>query len=283
MNPVHEHQVQLTRRHFLRSGVGLAAIASLLRDGSLAQAPSPLPHFAPKAKRVIYLFQSGGPSQMDLFDHKPQLAELRGTELPDSIRKGQRLTGMTATQTSFPIAPSIFKFAQHGQVGRVAQRTAAAHGEGRRRALLHQVDAHRGDQSRPGHHVLPDRLPAGRPAEHRLVAQLRPGQRERGPAGVRRDDLAGQRQYDDQPLYDRLWGSGFLPSKYQGVKFRSGGDPVLYLSNPPGIDRTDAAADARRSRRAEPAASSTRSAIRRSPRASRSTRWRSACRRPCRS
>src|SRR3989454_8191518 len=116
----------LSRRHFLRAtgfGLGAAALASLLADDGLAQDAAAhgglvgLPHFAPRAKRVIYLFQSGAPSQMDLFDYKPRLRDLRGTELPDSIRQGQRLTGMTATQESFPVAPSRFAFRRHGQAG----------------------------------------------------------------------------------------------------------------------------------------------------------------------
>ena len=157
----------LTRRHFFSrasTGIGMAALASLLsgdlrpRRGQPAAGLPGLPHFPPKAKRVIYLFQSGAPSQMDLFDYKPRLAEFRGTELPDSVRMGQRLTGMTATQTSFPVAPSLFKFAQHGQVGRVGQRAAAAHCRRWPTTLLRQVDAHRGHQSRSGRHVLPDRL-----------------------------------------------------------------------------------------------------------------------------
>src|SRR3569623_578629 len=118
-----ENTLQLTRRHFFgrtATGLGVAALASLLgeqnaraNDAEALRGLPGLPHFAPKAKRVIYLFQSGAPSQMDLFDYKPQLAEQRAKELPDSIRRGQRLTGMTATQASFPIAPSKFKFAQH--------------------------------------------------------------------------------------------------------------------------------------------------------------------------
>jgi len=118
----------LTRRTFLgraATGVGVAALANLLGDDLLAQAAAPrgvpglpgFPQFPPKAKRVIYLFQGGGPSQMDLFDYKPELAKWNGTDLPDSIRKGQRLTGMTATQATFPIVPSLFQFAQHGQSG----------------------------------------------------------------------------------------------------------------------------------------------------------------------
>src|SRR5436309_11760985 len=134
MDPRREHQLLLTRRHFLglnATGVGTAALMSLLNDQLRSEelpVPNPpadqpfpalagLPHFAPKAKRVIYLFQSGGPSQMELFDYKPRLAELRGSDLPDSIRKGQRLTGMTASQDRFPVVSSIYKFAQHGHCG----------------------------------------------------------------------------------------------------------------------------------------------------------------------
>src|SRR5262249_3564145 len=125
MQPLPSAVAALTRRHFFgRAGLGLAALATLL-DADLRAAPDAeaqgglpgLPHFAPKAQRVIYLFQSGAPSQMDLFDHKPKLAELRGTELPDSIRKGQRLTGMTSRQESFPVAPSKFAFKRHGKCG----------------------------------------------------------------------------------------------------------------------------------------------------------------------
>src|SRR3984957_4644768 len=113
----------ITRRHFFAKaagGLGAIALSSLLPRSAMAQMPGGLPgfpSFAPKAKRVIYLFQSGAPSQIDLFDHKPKLRDLRGTELPDSIRKGQRLTGMTSGQESFPVAPSKFAFARHGQSG----------------------------------------------------------------------------------------------------------------------------------------------------------------------
>ena len=131
MHPNLENRQLITRRHFFgrtATGVGTAALASLLgKDLSAAargdslERPFPglpaLPHFAPKAKRVIWLFQSGGPSQMDLFDYKPQLDRWRGKDLPDSIRKGQRLTGMTSTQDSFPVVNSVFKFNRHGQSG----------------------------------------------------------------------------------------------------------------------------------------------------------------------
>ena len=137
---------------------------------------------------MIYLFQSGAPSQLDLFDYKPQLAKTHGTDLPDSIRNGQRLTAMTAGQTSFPVAQSIFKFAQHGQSRRVAQRAAAAHRQGGRRLVFHQVDAHRADQSRSGRDVRADRLSARGAAEPGGLGVLRAGDDEPGPARVRRDD-----------------------------------------------------------------------------------------------
>ena len=125
MNPLLESQLLINRRQFFSrtsTGIGVAALASLL-DNDLLQAQTKtgglpdLPHFAAQGQRVIYLFQSGAPSQMDLFDYKPKLQDYQGVELPDSIRKGQRLTGMTATQSKFPVAPSRFKFAQHGKSG----------------------------------------------------------------------------------------------------------------------------------------------------------------------
>ena len=117
MNPLAEHQLNINRRYFFgRMGLGMAGLAGLSHREADGALPG-LPHFAPKAKRVIYLFQSGAPSQLDLFDHKPELAKRRGEDLPDSIRKGQRLTGMTATQEKFPLAPSIYKFQKHGRSG----------------------------------------------------------------------------------------------------------------------------------------------------------------------
>src|SRR5215470_13661820 len=126
MDPVVERNLTLTRRHFFglcSMGIGTAALASLLKENGYAQSADQkiglpgAPHFAPKAKRVIYLYQAGGPSQLDLFDPKPRLEKLRGENLPESIRMGQRLTGMTAHQSSWPTAPSLFKFAQHGKSG----------------------------------------------------------------------------------------------------------------------------------------------------------------------
>ena len=142
-------------------GLGSLALGGLLNPAS-ASIPSPsYLTSAPKAKRVIYLFQSGGPSQMDLFDYKPKLNEEQGKELPDSLRKGQRLTGMSGNQSSLPLVGSPFQFTQHG-------------GD-RRRHYGDQVPLHRSDQSWPGCYVHADRIPDRGPPQHRIVAQLRTG------------------------------------------------------------------------------------------------------------
>ena len=243
MNPLIERQLLLTRRHFFgltSTGIGGAALASLLsRDlvaggEALSGALPGLPHFAPTAKRVIYLFQSGAPSQMDLFDYKPQLAGSFGADLPDSVRKGQRLTTMTSGQTTFPIAPSKFKFAQHGRSGawvsELMPHTAevvddlcfikSVHTE----AINHDpaITFFQTGAQLAGRPSIGSWLSYGLGSENldlpSFVVMISRG------SGV-----------NGQPLYDRLWGSGFLPTKYQGVKFRSVGDPVLYLSNPPGF------------------------------------------------
>src|SRR5947209_4809213 len=229
-----------SRRHFLRAGLGLgsAALAVLLGEdaqGQIDQGLPALPHFAPRAKRVIYLFQSGAPSQMDLFDYKPRLDGLRGKELPDSVRKGQRLTGMTATQSSFPIAPSKFRFAQHGKsrawVSELLPHTAKVVD---RLCFIRSVYTEAINHDPAVTFFQTGAQLAGRPSIGAWLAY--------GLGNASRDLPAfvvmisrGSGNPADQPLYDRLWGSGFLPSRYQGVKFRSGGDPVLYLSNPNGV------------------------------------------------
>jgi hypothetical protein len=244
MHPGDELKLMINRRQFFSrtsTGVGVAALASLLqRDLLAAGKPNTgglpgLPHFAPKAKRVIYLFQSGAPSQMDLFDHKPRLTEFQGTELPDSIRMGQRLTGMTATQSSFPIAPSTFKFAQHGSSGawvsELMPHTAKIVDELCFIKSMH-TEAINHDPAitffQTGAQL------AGRPSIGAWLSYGLGSENQDLPAFVAMVSQ-GSGNPADQPLYDRLWGSGFLPTKYQGVKFRSGDDPVLYLSNPPGI------------------------------------------------
>src|SRR6266403_480404 len=226
----------MTRRHFLlntSSGIGVAALASLLAtDAEASPGLAGLPHFAPKAKRVIYLFQHGAPSQLDLFDYKPKLQEVRGIDLPDSVRKGQRLTGMTAYQAKFPTAPSIFKFSQQGQSGawlsELLPHTAAVADD---ICLIRsmQTEAINHDPAvtffQTGFQI------AGRPSIGSWISYGLGSESEDLPAFV---VMVSQGTGGSQALADRQWGSGFLPTKYQGVKFRSGADPVLYLSNPSG-------------------------------------------------
>ena len=244
MHPYPELGLTSTRRHFLRlgsSGIGAAALATLLNKDLPAKrntSPSTLediPNLSPSAKRIIYLFQSGAPSQMDLFDYKPGLQSLHGTELPDSIRKNQRLTGMTANQSSFPVTPSLFKFSQHGNSGawisELMPHTATIADDLCFVKSMH-TEAINHDPAITFFQTGAQ-LP-GRPSIGSWISYGIGSANEDLPAFVVMvSGLPG-----GQPLYDRLWGSGFLPSSYQGVKFRSIGDPVLYLSNPPGLSRS---------------------------------------------
>jgi hypothetical protein len=241
-DPQFARQDLLTRRHFFSrssTGIGIAALAGLLAEDGRGQGIPDLPHFTPKAKRVIYLFQSGAPSQMDLFDHKPRLADLRATELPDSVRQGQRLTGMTSTQSSFPVAPSIFKFAQHGASGAwlsdLLPHTAKIADE---LTFIHSMHTEAINHDPAVTFFQTGFQLAGRPSIGAWIAYGLGSENKDLPAFVVMVSQ-GSGNPADQPLYDRLWGSGFLPTQYQGVKFRSGGEPVLYLSNPPGVSDAD--------------------------------------------
>lgn len=241
---VSTQQLWMNRRQFFSrtsTGIGVAALASLLNrdllsDEKTGGALPGLPHFPPKAKRIIYLFQSGAPSQMELFDYKPRLMEFQGGELPESIRMGQRLTGMTATQSSFPVASSKFKFAQHGKSGawvsELMPHTAKVADELCFIKSMH-TEAINHDPAitffQTGFQL------AGRPSIGSWLSYGLGSENQDLPAFVAMVSQ-GTGNPADQPLYDRLWGSGFLPTKYQGVKFRSGADPVLYLSNPAGFD-----------------------------------------------
>lgn len=245
MDPNLENCLITTRRHFFgRLGVGLAALATLLqRDAQAAPGSAPtgglpdLPHFPAKAKRVIYLFQSGAPSQMDLFDYKPRLKDLRGTDLPDSIRAGQRLTGMTSRQEHFPIAPSKFRFAQHGKSGAwlsdLLPHTAKVADD---LCFIKSIYTEAINHDPAITFFQTGNQLAGRPSIGTWLSYGLGSENQDLPAFVAMVSQ-GSGNPADQPLYDRLWGSGFLPTKYQGVKFRSVGDPVLYLSNPPGLGK----------------------------------------------
>ena len=232
MNPLTESRLNTNRRYFFgRMGLGLAALSSLWNRDA-AGALQGLPHFAAKAKRVIYLFQSGAPSQMDLFDPKPALANRRGQNLPDSIRKGQRLTGMTATQEEFPLAPTIYKFDKHGQSGmelsELLPHTSKIADE---ICLIRTIHTQAINHDPAITFFQTGAQLAGRPSIGSWVSYGLGSLNENLPTFVALVSGSG-----GQPLYDRLWGNGFLPSKYQGVKFRSVGDPVLFLSNPDGLD-----------------------------------------------
>ena len=248
MNPAREHQLLLTRRQLFgrtAAGIGSAALASLLNerlfaadgDSSLKTLGHlPALHFAPKAKRVIYLHMSGGPSHIDLFDHKPKLQEFNGQELPDSIRMGQRITGMTSGQKSFPCAASIFKFAQHGQSGtwfsELLPHTASIADD---IAVVKSMHTEAINHDPAITYIQTGAQQPGRPSMGSWLSYGLGSENQNMPAYVVMISLASNGA-NDQPLFSRLWGSGFLPSEHQGVRFRSGGEPVLYLSNPAGID-----------------------------------------------
>jgi len=233
--------LQITRRQFLgraATGIGVAALAALLNPklfGAIDSAKLFVPHFAPRARRVIWLTQAGAPSQLDLFDYKPNLRSRFKEELPDSVRGGQRLTGMTSNQKTYPVAPSVFEFKQHGQAGvwlsELLPHTAQVVDELCVIRSLH-TEAINHDPAmtllqtgsqQAGRPSLGSWLSYGLGTENQnlptfVVMISRPS----GPTNA-------------QPLHERMWSAGFLPSIHQGVRFSPGKDPVLFLSNPTGI------------------------------------------------
>ncbi|HEY4263030.1 MAG TPA: DUF1501 domain-containing protein [Schlesneria sp.] len=231
----------LSRRAMLgRIGMGFGGIALtdlLQRDRTvLAGTGGALSdtHHVPKAKRVIYLFQSGGPSQLETLDYKPLLNERHGQQLPDSVRQGQRLTGMSGNQASLPLAGSMFKFAQHGKAGawisELLPHTAKMADD---LAIIRSMETEAINHDPAITFLQTGNQISGRPS---IGAWLNYGlgtDNENLPAFV----VLITKGKGDQPLYSRLWGTGFLPSRYQGVQFRAGKDPVLYLNNPAGVDR----------------------------------------------
>jgi Protein of unknown function (DUF1501) len=244
-HPIEDLQ-RVSRRHFFgasAAGIGSVALASMLGESlcrsakaanASVSAVSPL-QFPSRIKRVIYLFQAGGPAQQDLFDYKPRLNEQNGQQLPDHIRGDQRLTGMSAQQASIPLAGSIFKFARHGQSGAWLSEVLPHH-----RRIVDDICFVKSMWTEAINHdpaitfFQTGSQIAGRPS---MGSWLSYG------LGSMNDDLPSfivlvTANQADQPLYARLWGSGFLDSKFQGVQLRPGKDPVLYLSNPDGICRS---------------------------------------------
>lgn len=229
----------MKRREFLKSGglgIGSMALASLMTEDVAAQSRAGT-HFAPKAKRVIFLYQAGGPSQIDLFDPKPGLEKFRAQNLPESVRMGQRLTGMTAYQSNWPVAPSIFRFEKHGQSGaslsELLPHTAKVADH---LTFIKSMHTEQINHDPAITFALTGFQIAGRPSLGSWISYGLGSENSDLPAFIVMVSVG--RTGGDQPLYDRLWGSGFMPSNYQGVKFHGGKDPVLFLSDPPGIDRS---------------------------------------------
>ena len=232
-------QDALNRRVFLGGAAGTlaAAVAGLTPQTSAVAALPGIPHHAPKAKRIIYLFQSGAPSQMDLFDPKPALAERRGEELPESIRRGQRLTTMTSGQSSFPVAPSIFPFAQHGKSGMwFSDLIPAIASKADQWCMIRSMHTEAINHDPAITFFQTGSQLAGRPSIGSWASYGLGSENADLPAYLVLTSFGSGRP-DDQPLYDRLWGAGFLPTEHQGVRFRNSGAPVLYLADPPGIAR----------------------------------------------
>ncbi len=255
MNPLTDNRRHITRRALLgrtATGVGMAALAHLLGDqflsSALAKSPATapvqpfgalpnLPHHAPKAKRVIYLFQNGAPSHVDLFDHKPKLKEWHGKQIPDEIQRGARLSTMTSNQKAKPLLSEVTQFARHGSSGATVcdflPHTAS---------IADQLCFIKSMHTAAINHApaitffLTGAEQPGRPSMGSWLTYGLGSTSENLPAFVvmtSRDKEASCGQI----FYDFYWGNGFLPSKYQGVQFRGAGDPVLYLSNPDGISR----------------------------------------------
>lgn len=240
---------QLDRRQFLTKtslGLGALALGSLLNPGSLFGSSSnpvsgpqgipDLPHFLPKAKRIVYLFQSGGPSQFETYDYKPKLYELFGQELPESIRDGQRLTGMSEQQSTFPVVPSLYKFKQYGEsrawVSELMPYTAQMVDDICFIKSMHTEQINHDPAItffQTGHQI------PGRPSIGAWLSYGLGSDNQNLPTFITLVSKNG----GGQPLYARLWGNGFLPTEHQGVQFRSGKDPVLFLNNPENYDGED--------------------------------------------
>jgi hypothetical protein len=226
----------LTRRHFLSGaglGLGSLALGTLLpRQAAAADGVLSAPHYPAKAKRVIYLFQSGGPAQQELFDYKPLLNEKNGEQLPDHVRGGQRLTGMSVNQASIPLAGSVFKFAQHGKCGawisELLPHTASAADE---LCIIRSMFTEAINHDPAITFFQTGSQIAGRPSMGAWVSYGLGSMNDNLPAFV----VLVTKGKGDQPLYARLWGNGFVDSRYQGVKFMAGKDPVFYLTNPEGV------------------------------------------------
>ncbi len=253
MNPIQQHIHNVSRRYLLTRGAGMlgaAGLATLLNNdsaragqpfGPTAQRQNPglpdVPHYAPKAKRVIYLFFSGGPSHIDMFDYHPKMRDLHGQELPDSVRQGQRLTGMTSGQKSFPCVAPMFKFERFGKHGTWVNADILPHISG----IVDDITIVKSMHTEAINHdpaityINTGTQQLGKPSMGAWLSYGLGSENDNLPAYV---VMISKGRGQSQALYSRLWDAGFLPSKHQGVKMRSGASPVLYLTNPPGVDRS---------------------------------------------
>lgn len=244
MDPRRENQLLINRRHFFSksaAGIGVAALGSMLQPGLFSAKGAEdagiilgEPHFKPRAKRVIYLFMAGGPSQIDLLDYKPTLEKLHNQELPASVRMGQRITGMTSGQSAFPVVKSMFKFNQHGKSGAWVSELLPHIGSiADDIAIVKTVNTEAINHDPAITFIQTGFQQPGRPCMGSWFSYGLGAANRNLPSFI---VMISSGKESDQPLYARLWGSGFLPSEHQGVQFRGGDDPVLFLSNPPGID-----------------------------------------------
>lgn len=235
LHPTAEKRV--ARRKFCATSasiVGAAAVFDMLnRDARAANSSTRLPHFRPRARRVIYLCQSGAPSQLDLFDPKPLTHRYAGQELPATIRDGQRLTTMTSNQDSFPVTPSLFRFAQYGASGAwLSELLPHLSSVVDELCFVHSLHTEAINHDPAITFMQTGAQQAGRPSLGAWVSYGLGSENRDLPDFVA---LVSSTVRTGQPLYSRLWGSGFLPTRHQGVQFRGQGDPVLHLSNPAGM------------------------------------------------
>jgi hypothetical protein len=244
MDPHHEYRQSITRRQFFgraTTGIGVAALSSLLGGESSANAVGAeqnqaVHQIAPRAKRVIYLFQSGGPSQMELFDYKPTLERFHGEDLPPSVRQGQRLTTMTSGQSKFPVAASKFAFEQRGKSGLWMSELLPHLGAMADDLCIVRSMHTEAINHDPGMTLLQTgSQQPGRPSFGAWTSYGLGTENENLPGFVVLVSH-GSSSRPAQPLRQNLWGTSFLPAEHQGVTLRPAGDPVLYLANPPGID-----------------------------------------------
>ena len=249
MNPAHEFHILQNRRQFFQGaglkagGIALASMLGRQASGDVSKpvnmypALSGFPHFAPKAKRLVYLHMNGAPSQIDLFDHKPRLHDYFDQELPDSIRNGQRITTMTSGQKRFPVAPSKFKFDRCGQSG-IEMSELVPH----MKTIADEIAMVRSVHTEAINHdpactfVMTGSEVPGKPSIGSWLSYGLGSDCQNLPSFV---VFTPTVKNPSQALFTRMWSSGFLPSKYDGVKLRGSGDPVLYVKNPPGVSPGD--------------------------------------------